>query len=109
MAVHLKLGADYGQERLVFATVFGAAISHAVAMKYFKRALEWAGLPKEIRIHDLRHAAATLMLGNGVDVPTVARVLGHARNSTTLDVYGHAVPGNLTGAVAAIQRAINGA
>ena len=104
----LKLGGDYGTENLVFATVVGTAISHAVAMQYFKRALGWADLPSEIRIHDLRHAAATLMLGNGVDVPTVAKVLGHARNSTTLDVYGHAVPGNLVGAVAAIQRAIGG-
>ncbi len=78
-------------------------------MQYFKRALGWANLPAEIRIHDLRHAAASLMLGNGVDVPTVAKVLGHARNSTTLDVYGHAVPANLLTAVAALQRAIHGA
>ena len=103
----LRLGADYGRHNLVFATVMGTPISHAVAMKSFKRALGWSELPASIRIHDLRHAAATLMLGHGVDVPTAAKVLGHARNSTTLDVYGHAVPGNLTGAVAAIQRAID--
>ena len=104
-----RLGDDYGRHGLVFATVLGTPISGAVAMQYFKRALGWANLPAEIRIHDLRHAAASLMLGNGVDVPTVAKVLGHARNSTTLDVYGHAVPANLLTAVAALQRAIHGA
>ena len=103
-----RLGDDYGTYGLVFATVMGTPISHPVALKYYRRALEWAKLPAEIRIHDLRHAAASTMLGNGVDVPTVARVLGHARNSTTLDVYGHAVPGNLAGAVSVLERAISG-
>jgi integrase len=104
-----KLEADYGRYDLVFCTVVGTPISHRVAMNYFERALGWAGLPATTRIHDLRHAAASTMLGNGVDVPTVAKVLGHARNSTTLDVYGHAVPSNLTNAVAALERAFAGA
>lgn len=104
----LKLGDDYGAHNLVFATMLGTPVSGDVALKYFKRALEWADLPAEIRIHDLRHAAATMMLGAGVDIPAVARVLGHARNSTTLDVYGHAVPSNLLTAVASLERAIGG-
>lgn len=46
------------------------------------------------RLHDLRHAHATQLLGAGVDVRTVANRLGHARASTTLDIYGHALPAN---------------
>ena len=42
------------------------------------------------------------------DPLTVVKVLGHARNSTMLDVYGRAVPANLWTAVAAFQRAIHG-
>ena len=42
-----------------------------------------------IRLHDLRHFAATTMLLNGIDVRTAAGRLGHARPSTTLDVYAH--------------------
>lgn len=42
-----------------------------------------------IRLHDLRHFAATTMLLNGIDVRTAAGRLGHARASTTLDIYAH--------------------
>jgi integrase len=42
-----------------------------------------------VRLHDLRHFAATTMLLNGIDVRTAAGRLGHARASTTLDIYAH--------------------
>jgi integrase len=45
------------------------------------------------RLHDLRHFMATQMLRHGVAVLTVAQRLGHARASTTLNVYGHCIPG----------------
>jgi integrase len=45
------------------------------------------------RLHDLRHFMATQMLAHGVTVVTVSQRLGHARASTTLNVYGHCVPG----------------
>ena len=72
------------------------------------RALKRAGLDAAIRFHDLRHAAATMMLADGVDVPTVAAILGHSRNSTTLDIYAHAMPKKLSSGVGAIQRALRG-
>lgn len=46
-----------------------------------------------IRLHDLRHTSATLLLASNTDIETVARRLGHSRASVTLDVYGHALPG----------------
>jgi len=61
------------------------------------------------RFHDLRHTAATLMLAGGVDIPTAAAILGHSQNSTTLNVYAHAMPSLVKGATAAIQRAIRAA
>jgi integrase len=36
---------------------------------------------------------ATEMLANGIPVPTVSQRLGHARASTTLNVYAHRIPG----------------
>ena len=36
---------------------------------------------------------ATVMLANGVPVPTVSQRLGHARASTTLNVFAHRIPG----------------
>lgn len=44
-----------------------------------------------IRLHDLRHTSATLLLAEGVDIETVSRRIGHSRASVTLDIYGHAM------------------
>ena len=54
----------------------------------FARLANQLGMTK-IRLHDLRHFAATTMLLNGIDVRTAAGRLGHARASTTLDTYAH--------------------
>jgi integrase len=50
-----------------------------------------AGLGR-FRLHDLRHFMATEMLNKHVPLPTVSGRLAHARMSTTLNVYAHAVP-----------------
>jgi integrase len=47
-----------------------------------------AGLPG-VRLHDLRHFAATSLLGAGIPVNVVSGRLGHARSATTLNVYAH--------------------
>lgn len=47
-----------------------------------------AGL-RGVRLHDLRHFAATRMWAGGVSVKTVAGRLGHANASMTLNVYSH--------------------
>ena len=60
--------------------------------KAFGRARRDAGLA-HFRLHDLRHFMATRMLDAGVPLPVVSHRLGHARASTTLNVYAHAVPG----------------
>jgi integrase len=54
----------------------------------YKKLLRDNNLP-DIRLHDLRHTAATLMLQNGDDVKTVQDALGHHSAAFTLDVYGH--------------------
>ncbi len=46
------------------------------------------------KFHALRHTHATELLAAGVPVIDVSRRLGHAKPSTTLDLYGHAIPGN---------------
>jgi len=48
----------------------------------------------QIRLHDLRHTGATLLLGKNTDIETVSRRLGHSKASVTLDIYGHALPEN---------------
>ena len=51
-----------------------------------------AGLAS-FRLHDLRHFMATTMLAAGVPVPVVSERLCHARTSTTVNIYAHAMPG----------------
>jgi integrase len=50
--------------------------------------LKRAGLPM-MRFHDLRHSAATLLLGMGVHPKIVSEMLGQTQVSITLDVYSH--------------------
>ncbi len=57
-----------------------------------RRLSERVGCPGA-RVHDLRHAHATMLLEAGVSPRTVADRLGHSRVSTTLDIYGHLLPG----------------
>ena len=51
-----------------------------------------AGL-HHIRIHDLRHTHATLLLKAGVHPKIVSERLGHASVAVTLDLYSHVLPG----------------
>lgn len=48
-------------------------------------------LPEGVRIHDLRHAHATILLDAGVPLPEVSRRLGHASTAVTARVYAHAL------------------
>jgi len=73
--------------------------------KQFIVARRAAGLG-HFRLHDLRHFMATEMLDAGVPVPIVAARLAHARASTTLNVYAHAVPGGVRLAAEALWRKV---
>ena len=46
-----------------------------------------------IRLHDLRHTHATLLLAAGIPVKVVSERLGHANATITLGVYAHVMPG----------------
>ena len=59
----------------------------------FARLTDKAGIP-QVRFHDLRHAVATTLLGEGTDVATVAMRLGHASPVTTMRVYAHVLEAN---------------
>ena len=63
-----------------------------LAKRSFKRALAKIGLPLDVRFHDLRHTAATLLLSRGVHPKVVSEMLGHADISITLRVYAHVTP-----------------
>ena len=73
----------------------------------FHGLLEAGGLPK-IRFHDLRHTAATLMLGRGVHPKVASEMLGHSTIAITLDLYSHVTTTMQREAVRAIDALLAG-
>lgn len=73
---------------LVFTNLTGGPLSSIHALKCFRQALQRAGLPR-IRLHDLRHGAASLLAALGVPPRDVMDILGHANIQTTLGLYTH--------------------
>jgi integrase len=77
---------------LVFTNGLGRPISETRLRRAFWRLLREAGLPR-IRLHDLRHTMATLMLAAGEHPKVVSERLGHSTVGITLDTYSHVLPG----------------
>ncbi len=65
--------------------------------------LRLAGLPEEIRMHDLRHAHASWLLAGGADLQVVKERFGHQSIATT-EKYLHTLPGVDETALAALDR-----
>jgi len=101
----LELLADYRQQADLWASAAGVSVSPDGYMLSldptgltplkpdtvtagFGRAARRVGA--NLRFHDLRHMSASLLIGAGTDVLTVASRLGHADPSTTLRIYAHA-------------------
>jgi integrase len=73
----------------------------------FKALLAGASLPN-VRFHDLRHTAATLLLAQGVDPRTIMETLGHSQISLTMNTYSHVLPALQADAAARLDRALAG-
>jgi integrase len=87
-----KLVMDTWHENyLIFPSTIGTPMNQSNLYKSFKSLLRKSGL-REIRFHDLRHTAASLMLNRGVAPIIVSKRLGHSKVSITLDIYGHLIP-----------------
>lgn len=88
----LLLGPAYQEHGLVNAQDDGQPWSVKVISKAFEHLAQKAGVP-QIRFHDLRHSHASQLLKQGVQLKVVSERLGHARSSTTMDIYSHVLPG----------------
>ena len=95
--MRLAAGAQWSDRDLVFPNRHGEALREAHVLVRWHRALEKARMPDgtrlpKIRMHDLRHTKGTLMIDEGEELVVVQRTLGHARQSTTADLYIGKVP-----------------
>lgn len=77
---------------LVFSNLSGGPLDPSRVNEAFKRALTTAGLP-DVRLHDLRHSAASLLLADGVPTKVIQELLGHSSPVLTLRTYSHTSPG----------------
>ncbi len=74
--------------------------------KEFRKIADRANLPRVLTLHSLRHSFGSWSLANGGDIMAVQCLLGHSKPSTTLNLYGHALPGQREKAVAAANRTL---
>jgi integrase len=100
-----RMAKGWQENDLIFPSTIGTPLEQRNFYREFKELLKIAGLP-DIRFHDLRHTAATLMLLNGIPLLVVTRRLGHAKPSITLDVYGHYLPGMQSEAAALMDELV---
>ncbi len=105
LEARLKLGQAYQNYDFVFATEIGTPIQTGnLTRRHFKPILEKAGLSKAIRLYDLRHTCATLLLLAQTSPKVVAERLGHSTIVLTLDTYSHVLPSMQRDATIELER-----
>ena len=83
---------DRGDDGHAFARDDGSPFHPHLMSDAFKKLVARSGLPR-IRLHDLRHTHATLLLKAGVPIKVVSERLGHATPAFTMATYQHVLPG----------------
>jgi integrase len=90
LAIHLREDVASDDHALIFTSPKGEPLR---ASNWRRRvwypACEASGMPEGLRIHDLRHTAASLLVSAGAHVKAIQRHLGHSTASQTLDRYAH--------------------
>ncbi|MYS05794.1 tyrosine-type recombinase/integrase [Streptomyces sp. SID6041] len=84
-------GSAWVNTGLVFTQEDGSWLHPGKVTDLFERLVAASGLPP-IRLHDLRHGAATLMLAADIDIKIVSDTLGHSDTRITRDIYQSVLP-----------------
>jgi integrase len=80
--------------QFIFSTATGSPIRRSnFRQRYWRPAIRAAGLDPDLRFHDLRHTCASLLIEQGAHPKEIQAQLGHSAITTTLDRYGHLMPG----------------
>jgi integrase len=81
-----------GRIRLWFSRLASARRIHPRNdYRFFRELIRHANL-RHIRVHDLRHTAASVLLAHGVPARVVMEILGHSQISVILNTYAHIAP-----------------
>ena len=80
-------------EALVFTASNGSPMRNSnFSSNVWRPAVRAAGLPEDLRVHDLRHTAVAILISQGVHPEAIKRFLGHSSIMVTMDIYGHLFP-----------------
>ena len=90
-------GGVLNEQTPVFCDVLGAWYRPSILTRNFETFAQHNGFG--IRLHDLRHTHASILVASHLCIVDISKRLGHAKVSTTLDIYGHMMPGQ-DGAIA---------
>jgi integrase len=104
----LAAGSHWRDMGLVFSSSVGTPLEPRNLFRNFKALLKKARLP-DVRFHDLRHSAASLMLAQGVPLRVVMEVLGHSSISLTANTYSHVMPSLVQDATEKVATVLFGA
>lgn len=85
-----KANGLYDPNGFVFRQTNGNPYEPRAYQGLYKKIVDAAGIDY-VNFHVLRHTFATRANELGIDIPTIGEILGHAQNSTTLNMYGHSV------------------
>jgi len=103
--MHLSLARD---DALIFGDIEGRHRNPEHVSRQFGRDVERCGLVPAIRLHDLRHTHATILLTEREPVHVVSQRLGHASAVVTMTVYAHVLPGSQREAADRFARLVGG-
>ena len=98
-------GRSWDPGGLVFATRAGRPVEPRNFNRSVYAVCDRAGI-RRIRVHDLRHTCASLLLARGVDARTIMDTLGHSAISLTLNIYAHVMPAAHRAAAEAMDAAL---
>lgn len=103
---NMELANAYRDNGLVFPGPFGDPLDPATLTRNFEKLAAGVGVEK-VRLHDLRHFHASLLLKAGTHLKVVQERLGHASIAITADIYSHVAPGLQREAAAAFEDAMD--
>jgi integrase len=91
-AERAEWGEAYNDHSLVFAQEDGNPLPPNRVSSHFASLVKKSGL-RRVRLHDLRHGRASLLLASGTDIAIVSKLLGHSSIAITSDTYSHLLEG----------------
>ena len=99
------LGIPFSETHFVFGHPDGSPRTPSTVTQQFRRTAKRAGF-SNVRLHDLRHTHASLMLQQGTDIKTISTRLGHSSVAFTMDTYAHMLPGMQRSAMEKFEAAL---